>query len=230
MKEARRAEVQQRIAAAKTRLLVVQQRLQAQAEAAATAGSSLDEEGGSFELVSSVLAAAADSEQLRSDTATAAATALATKVATEAARADQAAAQAAAAAQEEAQLQLAALASLQQQLESVQLGQAEAPAQPARAPAPARQAAQGWDPLSILLAPAAPLMVALAGARGHEAGAAPPPRNKYDMLLDVLGAAAAAPDAQVGGKRGATNNRAWRHGAGRCRCTCCTPWSSSRRP
>ena len=55
---------------------------------------------------------------------------------------------------------------------------------------------KGWDPLSILLAPVAPLMAALAGARSHE-GASTSVYNKHDMLLDVLSAAAAVPEAQV---------------------------------
>lgn len=55
-----------------------------------------------------------------------------------------------------------------------------------------------WDALSLLLAPAAPLLAGLSamhkGKEGESAGGS----NKYDMLLDLLSSAAAAPDAQVG--------------------------------
>jgi hypothetical protein len=204
MKEARRAEAQQRIAVAKSRLLAVQQRLQAQAEKAVAAGAA--DEGGALgsadQLVRSVLAAAADSQQLRSDAAaTAAATALAAKVAAEAARADQAAAEAAAAAATEARRQQQLLARLAQQLDAVQAGAAPggaAAAEPAAAAAgePAQRRSRGWDPLSILLAPAAPLLAALGRAHSHRGGGAPR-HNKYDSLLELMAAAAAAPQAQV---------------------------------
>ena len=73
------------------------------------------------------------------------------------------------------------------------------------AASPAASASSGggkrWDPLSILLAPAAPLLAGLFGGAGSTAA---PGRNKYDMLLDVLSSAAAAPDARVGGRLGST--------------------------
>lgn len=66
--------------------------------------------------------------------------------------------------------------------------------------APRTQRAKGkrWDALSLLLAPAAPLLAGLSamhkGKEGESAGGS----NKYDMLLDLLSSAAAAPGAQVG--------------------------------
>lgn len=55
-----------------------------------------------------------------------------------------------------------------------------------------------WDVLSLLLAPVAPLLASLAAA-GHSDGGGKDARgNKYDMLLDLLSQAAAAPGVQVG--------------------------------
>lgn len=52
-----------------------------------------------------------------------------------------------------------------------------------------------WDTaLSVLLAPAAPLLASLRGTPG---GTAPAGANKYDMLLDLMSGLAQAPAAQV---------------------------------
>lgn len=55
-----------------------------------------------------------------------------------------------------------------------------------------QQRASQWDALSIFLAPAAPLLASIVGSKREVSK-----RNKYDMLLDVLAAAAAAPEVQV---------------------------------
>lgn len=49
-----------------------------------------------------------------------------------------------------------------------------------------------WDPISLLLAPAAPLLAGLSAMRREDAAG-----NKYDMLLDLLQSAAVAPATQV---------------------------------
>lgn len=54
-----------------------------------------------------------------------------------------------------------------------------------------QQRASQWDALSIFLAPAAPLLASIVGSKREVSK-----RNKYDMLLDVLAAAAAAPEVQ----------------------------------
>lgn len=170
-KAARRAEAQTLIAAAKTRLVAVQQRLQEQERAAVVAGNTLVSEQRVLAPAEALMQAAADNQQLQPhSTAAAAAAALASKVASGAARADRAAAKAAAAALGEAESQRKLLARLAFQLEAVQLERAPRkvpaaqhnrnPAQAQPAPAPRRQ---GWDPLRRLLAPVGPLMAALAG-------------------------------------------------------------------
>lgn len=168
-KAARRAEAQTLIAAAKTRLVAVQQRLQEQERAAVIAGNTLVSEQRVLAPAEALMQAAADNQQLQPHSAAAAA-ALASKVASGAARADRAAAKAAAAALGEAESQRKLLARLACQLEAVQLERAprkvpaaqhnRTPAQAQPAPAPHRQ---GWDPLRRLLAPVGPLMAALAG-------------------------------------------------------------------
>ena len=90
--------------------------------------------------------------------------------------------------------------------DAVAAAQRDQEAQQAQQAAQAKQAKQAkrdsgkrWDALSLLLAPAAPLLAGLSAMRKKGKGDEAAAPNKYDMLLDLLSSAAAAPAAQVSG-------------------------------